>query len=85
MGCGIYSALAFRKCSSYNLPKIDLNHGNQSGFPIVAPMALNYPNPAQLLSLCEPQTFGCNTFAGFSSYATRVPGVPLKQILTPTV
>jgi hypothetical protein len=48
-----------------------------SGFPIMAPVALNYPNPAQLLSLCEPMGFGCNIFAGNSSFSSRVPGEPL--------
>jgi hypothetical protein len=48
-----------------------------SGFPIMAPVALNYPNPGPLLSLCEPMGFGCNIFIGNSSFASRVPGVPL--------
>jgi hypothetical protein len=42
-------------------------------------MALNYPNPAQELSLCEPfsTVFGCNQMFGNSTYMSRVPGVPL--------
>jgi hypothetical protein len=54
----------------------------QSGFPIMAPMALNYPNPAQMLSLCAPFSVlgGCNTSPFFNapaSYSNRKPGVPL--------
>jgi hypothetical protein len=53
-----------------------------SGLPIGAPIALNYPNPAQELSLCAPLGVlgGCNTSAYFSapaSYDSRVPGQPL--------
>jgi len=52
----------------------------QSGFPIPAPMALNYPNPAQELSLCEPMSAplsSCNQIFGNVGYQLRVPGVPL--------
>jgi hypothetical protein len=54
----------------------------QSGLPIMAPMALNYPNPAQMLSLCAPFSVlgGCNTspfFNANASYSNRKAGVPL--------
>jgi len=53
----------------------------QSGFPIPAPMALNFPNPAQEMSLCEPYDAAlgyCNNlFGGNFGYALRVPGQPL--------
>jgi hypothetical protein len=49
----------------------------QSGFPIMAPIALNYPNPYQELSLSGADVhswFGVMNGAGFAS---RVPGQPL--------
>ena len=54
----------------------------QSGMPIPAPMAFNYPNPAQELSLCAPMGVlgGCNTspyFSANATYQSRVPGQPL--------
>ena len=54
----------------------------QSGLPILAPFALNNPNPAQMLSLCAPFSVlgGCNTSPFFNapaSFANRVQGVPL--------
>jgi hypothetical protein len=54
----------------------------QSALPIMAPIALNYPNPAQMLSLCAPFSVlgGCNTspfFNANASYSNRKPGVPL--------
>ncbi len=57
-----------------------------SGMPIQAPAAANSPNPAQLLSLCAPQSVfgGCNTnpyYAGANaSYANRVKGEPLYTL-----
>ena len=54
----------------------------QSGLPILAPLALNYPNPAAMLSLCAPFSVlgGCNTSPYFNapaSFQNRVPGAPL--------
>jgi hypothetical protein len=54
----------------------------QSGLPILAPIAMNYPNPAAELSLCAPFSVlgGCNAspyFNANASFASRVPGVPL--------
>ena len=53
----------------------------QSGYLIAAPMALNYPNPAQEMSLCVPMSApfnSCNQFpVGNFGYALRVPGQPL--------
>jgi len=54
----------------------------QSGMPILAPMAFNYPNPSSLLNLCAPMSVlgGCNTSPFFNapaSYQTRVQGQPL--------
>lgn len=54
----------------------------QSGLPIMAPTASNYPNPAQELSLCAPMGImgGCNTSPytkANASYENRVPGQPL--------
>ncbi len=54
----------------------------QSGMPIAAPMASNFPNPAQELSLCAPMSVlgGCNTSPYFSapaSFSSRVPGQPV--------
>ena len=54
----------------------------QSGLPIMAPVALNYPNVAQTMSLCAPFSVlgGCNTSPYYSApatYSSRVPGEPL--------
>jgi hypothetical protein len=54
----------------------------QSGMPILAPMAFNYPNPASLLNLCAPMSVlgGCNTSPYFNapaSFQTRVQGQPV--------
>jgi hypothetical protein len=53
----------------------------QSGLPISAPMALNYPNPGAEMSLCVPMSApfnSCNQFPiGNFGYALRVPGQPL--------
>ncbi len=54
----------------------------QSGLPIMAPMALNYLNPAQTMSLCAPISVlgGCNTSPFFSApatYSERIEGEPL--------
>jgi len=54
----------------------------QSGLPILAPLAQNYPNPSSELSLCAPFSVlgGCNTSAFFSapaSFETRKPGASL--------
>jgi len=57
-----------------------------SGMPIQAPVASTYPNPAQLLSLCAPQSVfgGCNTNSywagGYATYAARVEGEPLYTL-----
>jgi hypothetical protein len=54
----------------------------QSGMPILAPIAGNFPNPAAMLSLCAPFSVlgGCNTSPYFNapaSFANRIPGVSL--------
>jgi len=57
----------------------------QSGLPIMAPVALNYPNPGQMLSLCAPFSVlgGCNTSPFFNapaSYSNRVEGEPVFTV-----